>query len=53
MFVGVGFIGRHLTALLVKEGLANRIRVVDKAPPSTGWLNEEHKVIIFMILDYS
>ena len=41
---GVGFIGRHLTALLVKERLASKIRVVDKAPPSTGWLNAEHKV---------
>lgn len=41
---GVGFIGRHLTALLVQEKLASKIRVVDKAPPSTGWLNSQHKV---------
>lgn len=46
---GVGFIGRHLTTLLVKEGLASKIRVVDKAPPSTGWLNAEHKDVFAQV----
>ena len=41
---GVGFVGRHLAALLVEGALASHIRVVDKAPPATGWLNEYHKV---------
>lgn len=40
---GVGFVGRHVAALLVQESLASHIRVVDKAPPATGWLNDYHK----------
>ncbi len=44
--VGVGFIGRHLTTLLVEEGLVSKVRVVDKVPPSTGWLNPQHKVLL-------
>ena len=42
--LGVGFIGRHLVQLLVERSLTSKIRVVDKAPPATGWLNEQHKV---------
>ncbi|XP_065886114.1 uncharacterized protein [Dysidea avara] len=41
---GVGFIGRHLTCFLVENDLTSKIRVVDKVPPTTGWLNERHKV---------
>ena len=41
---GVGFVGRHLTTYLIKEGLVSKIRVVDKVPPATGWLNAQHKV---------
>ena len=36
--------GRHITALLVNSNLASHIRVVDKTPPATGWLNDKHKV---------
>lgn len=42
---GVGFIGRHLTTFLVSNQLCSKVRVVDKVPPITGWLNEEQKAI--------
>ena len=41
---GVGFVGRHLTTYLVSNKLASKIRVADKVPPATGWLNTEHAV---------
>lgn len=44
LYAGVGFVGRHLAALLVEEGSTSHIRVVDKATPATGWLNDYHKV---------
>ena len=47
-YLGVGFVGRHLTCLLVEKGLASHVRVVDKAPPATGWLNSRHKVSILL-----
>ncbi|XP_064387862.1 dTDP-D-glucose 4,6-dehydratase-like [Halichondria panicea] len=46
---GVGFIGRHLTTLLVEEGLVSKVRVVDKVPPSTGWLNPQHKEVFAQV----
>lgn len=42
--LGVGFVGRHLTAFLISQKLASKVRVVDKVPPATGWLNAEHSV---------
>ena len=36
--------GRHLTTYLVSNKLASKIRVADKVPPATGWLNAEHAV---------
>jgi nucleoside-diphosphate-sugar epimerase len=44
LFTGVGFVGRHLAALLIEGDLTSHVRVVDKAPPATGWLNDHHKV---------
>ena len=41
---GVGFVGRHFTAFLINQKLASKVRVVDKVPPATGWLNAEHSV---------
>ena len=29
--------------MLVKNQLASKIRVADKMPPATGWLNDEQK----------
>ncbi|XP_064645487.1 probable dTDP-glucose 4,6-dehydratase [Lineus longissimus] len=40
---GVGFIGRNLVNYLVKNDLANKIRVADKVPPTMAWLNDEQK----------
>lgn len=42
---GTGFVGRHLTTYLVSKQLCSKVRVVDKVPPATAWLNEEHKAI--------
>lgn len=53
--LGVGFIGRNLVQYLVENQLASKIRVADKVPPSTGWLNDRHKVYIpttFIIYSY-
>ena len=44
VFKGVGFVGRNLTSYLVKNEFVSKVRVVDKVPPATGWLNEDHKV---------
>ncbi len=41
---GVGFVGRHLVAFLLHNQLVSKLRVADKVPPATGWLNDEHKV---------
>lgn len=45
-YIGVGFIGRNFVQFLVDHSLTSKIRVVDKVPPATGWLNEEHKVMM-------
>eukprot|EP00794_Sanderia_malayensis_P018877 gene18877-20777_t len=42
---GCGFVGRNLVAYLVENNLAKKIRVADKVPPQTAWLNENHKGI--------
>jgi nucleoside-diphosphate-sugar epimerase len=42
---GTGFVGRHLTAYLVANKLCSKVRVVDKVPPTTAWLNAKHKAI--------
>lgn len=42
--IGVGFIGRNFVQFLVDNELTSKIRVIDKVPPSTGWLNARHKV---------
>jgi len=39
---GCGFVGRHLVALLVKQGVP-RIRVVDKLMPAMAFLAPDHK----------
>ena len=43
----MGFVGRHLVTFIVKNQLASKVRVADKVPPATAWLNEEHKVSEF------
>ena len=48
--LGVGFIGRNFVQFLVERSLASKIRVVDKVPPATGWLNEAHKVYLLLLL---
>jgi len=42
---GCGFIGRHLVAYLIENDLAEKVRVADKTPPMTAWLNQNHKKI--------
>ncbi|XP_074096679.1 uncharacterized protein LOC141525885 [Cotesia typhae] len=42
---GCGFIGRNLAAYLVKKELVSYIRIVDKVPPQTAWLNKKHQLI--------
>ncbi|XP_043270051.1 uncharacterized protein YbjS [Venturia canescens] len=37
---GCGFVGRHLVAYLVENQLVSSLRVVDKVPPQTAWLNK-------------
>jgi nucleoside-diphosphate-sugar epimerase len=49
---GVGFIGRNFVEYLVTNNLASKIRVVDKVPPSTGWLNAKHKDIFEKHVDF-
>ncbi|XP_003388585.1 PREDICTED: uncharacterized protein LOC100639369 [Amphimedon queenslandica] len=48
---GVGFVGRNFVQFLVENNLASKIRVIDKVPPSTGWLNDKHKEI-FKSVDF-
>ncbi|XP_071787949.1 4-hydroxy-2-methyl-3-oxo-4-farnesyl-3,4-dihydroquinoline-1-oxide ketoreductase-like [Asterias amurensis] len=40
---GCGFIGRNFVHHLVSNNLATKIRVADKTPPQTAWLNKLHK----------
>ncbi|XP_013406133.1 uncharacterized protein LOC106170709 [Lingula anatina] len=40
---GVGFIGRNLVHYIVSNGLAKKVRVVDKILPVMGYLNKEHQ----------
>lgn len=40
---GVGFIGRNFVVHLVENGLADKIRVVDKVLPQTAWLTDRQK----------
>jgi len=41
-FSGCGFIGRNLVHYLIESDLVSAIRVVDKVPPQTAWLNKIH-----------
>ncbi|XP_003395101.1 uncharacterized protein LOC100644395 [Bombus terrestris] len=40
---GCGFIGRNLVEYLLDNDLVSFIRVVDKVPPQTAWLNTKHQ----------
>ncbi|XP_069674844.1 uncharacterized protein [Periplaneta americana] len=40
---GCGFIGRNLVEYLIENDLVSAVRVVDKVPPQTAWLNEKHQ----------
>lgn len=42
---GSGFIGRNLVDFLIKNDLVSRIRVADKVPIQTAWLNSRHQEI--------
>ena len=42
---GCGFVGRNLVAYLIENNLVERVRVADKTPPQTAWMNEYHKGI--------
>ncbi|XP_063995453.1 uncharacterized protein YbjS [Diachasmimorpha longicaudata] len=42
---GCGFIGRNLVAYLVENELVSFLRVIDKVPPQTAWLNDKHRQI--------
>ncbi|XP_033226607.1 uncharacterized protein LOC117179076 isoform X2 [Belonocnema kinseyi] len=42
---GCGFIGRNLVEYLVDNELVSFLRVVDKVPPQTAWLNAKHQKI--------
>ncbi|XP_066994011.2 uncharacterized protein [Anabrus simplex] len=42
---GCGFIGRNLTQYLIENNLAAEVRIVDKVPPQTAWLNSKHQEI--------
>ncbi|KAI9326148.1 hypothetical protein DFJ73DRAFT_867078 [Zopfochytrium polystomum] len=42
---GVGFVGRNFVAHLVKNNLADKIRVSDKALPATAYLSPSHKAV--------
>ena len=41
---GTGFVGRHLATFLINNQFCSKVRVVDKVPPATAWLNSEHQV---------
>ncbi|XP_065183945.1 aurachin B dehydrogenase-like [Sycon ciliatum] len=40
---GCGFVGRNLVEYLVDNEFCSKIRVADKVPTQTAWLNEKHK----------
>lgn len=40
---GCGFIGRNLVQYLIENDLVSAVRVVDKVPPQTAWLNNKHQ----------
>jgi len=40
---GCGFIGRNLVEYLLDNDLVSYVRVVDKVPPQTAWLNVRHQ----------
>ncbi|XP_024942057.1 uncharacterized protein LOC107269052 isoform X2 [Cephus cinctus] len=42
---GCGFIGRNLVQYLLENELVSTVRVVDKVPPQTAWLNAKHQQI--------
>ena len=42
---GCGFVGRNLVAYLIEHNLTSMVRVADKMPPQTAWLNSHHKKI--------
>ena len=42
---GCGFVGRNLVTYLIENDLVSKLRVADKMPPQTAWLNEHHKKI--------
>ncbi|PSN37282.1 hypothetical protein C0J52_17192 [Blattella germanica] len=41
--LGCGFIGRNLVEYLIENDLVSAVRVVDKVPPQTAWLNKKHQ----------
>ena len=43
LFAGCGFIGRNLVEYLIENDYVSAVRVVDKVPPQTAWLNEKHQ----------
>ncbi|XP_054280656.1 uncharacterized protein LOC128998511 [Macrosteles quadrilineatus] len=45
IFGGVGFIGRNILDFLVTNQLVSKVRIVDKTPPQTAWLNKHHQTI--------
>ncbi|XP_015514980.1 uncharacterized protein YbjS isoform X1 [Neodiprion virginianus] len=42
---GCGFIGRNLVEYLLDNELVSYVRVIDKVPPQTAWLNKKHQRI--------
>ncbi|XP_076655053.1 uncharacterized protein LOC143360251 [Halictus rubicundus] len=42
---GCGFIGRNLVEYLLDNDLVSFVRVVDKVPPQTAWLNAKHQQV--------
>ncbi|XP_014208922.1 uncharacterized protein LOC106639690 isoform X2 [Copidosoma floridanum] len=42
---GCGFIGRNFVEYLIENELVSYLRVVDKVPPQTAWLNSRHQKI--------
>jgi nucleoside-diphosphate-sugar epimerase len=43
ILAGCGFIGRNLVQYLIENDLVSAVRVVDKVPPQTAWLNNRHQ----------
>ena len=39
--------GRHFVQFLLENELVSHVRVADKVPPVTAWLNDHQKVVIF------